>query len=103
MKAKIEVFTSKTCPHCKTALRFLKEYSQEHDVDIVHFRTEKASEEVMKYKIRSVPTILVSSPIHEQRIGFTGTPTKYEFDKAIGIVLGKEKPKKSIFKRIFGK
>jgi len=89
-KARIEVFTSPTCPHCPHAWALAQEINRERDdVKIIELSTasKEGRRKADKYHIMSVPTIIIKGSFGEP-IGLQGVPAKSSFNKAIDISLG---------------
>ena len=105
MKAKIEIFTSPTCPHCPKAVKKAEELAKERD-DIkileISTATKNGQKKARELNVRSVPTLFITGPGYEDRIGHVGVPSRNALEKMIAIALGKEqwKEKKSLFSRI---
>ncbi len=92
-RAKIEVFTSPTCPHCPAAKRVAEELSAErNDVKVVETSTysSKGQKRAKSLEVRSVPTIFVTSNEYNGRIGHVGIPSKDSLNKMINIALSYE-------------
>lgn len=90
MIAKIEIFTSPTCPHCPSAKSLAREIEKERDdVKVIEYSTitPEGSEKANHYQIVSVPTIIISG---KEYVGLRGTPSKKGFNKAINLSLKKE-------------
>lgn len=108
MTAKIEVFTSPTCPHCPSAVNLAKEIAKERDdvkVELTSTATNHGSKRARTLDVMSVPTTFVTGPEFD-RIGFRGLPKKSSLIDAIDISLGLKsweetvKNNKSIFQKI---
>jgi len=106
-KAKIEVFTSPTCPHCPHAKKVVQELSKERE-DIKFIETSTATHKGQKRSeslgVRSVPTLFIKGPGYPDRIGYVGTPSKSQLNKMVNIALGleswEEEKKESFFSKI---
>ena len=93
MKAKIEVFTSPTCPHCPSAIRLAKELASERDdVRVIEssLAIGKNRKRAERLGVMSTPTLFITGPAIQHRIGFRGTPSKKSLIKAVNIALGLE-------------
>ena len=108
-KAKIEVYTSPTCPHCPSAVALVNEISKERDdvkVKIYSLAESEGSRRANRLGIMATPTILVKGKCSNGYIGFRGTPSRKALinaiDKALCLVKEKEK-KKSGFLSAFKK
>ncbi|MBT3463647.1 hypothetical protein HOD20_06250 [archaeon] len=104
-KAHVEVFTSPTCPHCPSAKKIAKEVcDKREDVKFLETSTmtSKGSKRAQKFDVRGVPTLIITGPGTNERIGYVGTPSKDSLNNMINIALGKEKwkEKKSILDKI---
>ncbi len=92
-KAKLEIFTSPTCPHCPHAMKVAKEVVKERgDVKLVDYNTA-TREGVRKaefYAIRGTPTIIISGPAIYDKIGIVGVPSKRELNRALDKAVGAE-------------
>jgi thioredoxin 1 len=105
MKAKIEIFSSLTCPHCPSAVKLVEEVSKErNDVEFVKYdvSTLEGSKRANQFNIMSVPTILVKGPNNPEFIGLRGLLSKNGLNKAIDVSLGKDnfQEDKSFFDKI---
>ena len=92
-KAKIEVFTSPTCPHCPNAKRIAEEIANDRDdVKVVETSTysKKGQKRAKSLQVRSVPTLFITGPEYEGRIGYVGTPSKDRLSQMVNIALGLE-------------
>ncbi len=89
-KAKIEIFTSPTCPHCHSAVSLAREIAKEReDVKVIEMSTitPDGRKRAQQLGIMAVPTIFVRGPAY-QPIGIRETPSKQGLSKAIDISLG---------------
>ncbi|MEM3373916.1 MAG: thioredoxin family protein [Candidatus Woesearchaeota archaeon] len=108
---KVEIFTSPTCPYCPHAVKLAKELLKErNDFKIVETSTGtyEGRKRAENFDVRSVPTLFITGPGTQERIGYVGVPSKNTFNKMLDIALGKEKwpeqeKKESIFSRLFNK
>jgi len=92
-KAKIEVFTSPTCPHCPSAKKVAEDLAAERDdVKVIETSTysKKGQKRAESMQIRSVPTLFITSSEYEGRIGHVGTPSKDRLTQMVNITLGLE-------------
>ena len=93
MKAKIEIFTSPTCPYCPRAVQVAEELGRERDdIKIIETSTysHKGSRRAENLGVRSVPTLFITGPGYPDRIGYIGAPSKEKLGKMVNIALGKE-------------
>ncbi|MGM5484830.1 MAG: thioredoxin family protein [Nanobdellota archaeon] len=103
MKAKVEVFTSPTCPHCPSAVKVAKEITagrEDAETEEMSVATNEGRSKAQKYGIMSTPTLIINGPEHPEPIGMTGTPSRNGLSKAINISLGRERweeKKKGLF------
>ena len=109
MKVKIEVFTSPTCPHCPHAKKAAAEFAKDND-EIKVVETSTATNEGRKrsqnFGVRSVPTLFITGPGTNERIGFVGTPSQSQLRKMANIALGEENwPEKQpgFFSKLFSR
>ena len=92
-RAKIEIFTSPTCPHCPSAKRIAEEITNDrNDVKVVETSThsKKGQKRAKSLQVRSLPTIFVTSTEYEGKIGHVGTPSKDRLSQMVNIALGLE-------------
>ena len=106
--AKIEVFTSPTCPHCPKAKANVDEFAKgRDDIRIIHTNTgtSDGARRAQQFDVRSVPTIFVTGPGYPDRIGYIGVPSKDRLGKLVDIALGKEewKEEEPVLKKIADK
>lgn len=109
-QSKIEVFTSPTCPHCPSAKNLAHEISKgRDDVRVIErsTATSEGSARARRFKIMTVPTILITGPATNEVFGFQGTPSKKKVIEAIEMSLGKREippvgEKKGFFAKLFG-
>ncbi len=93
IRAKIEVYTSPTCPHCPHAKKVADEVAKNRDdVKVIEISTgtKNGQKKARNNNVRSVPTIFVTSSEIEDKIGHVGTPSKKSLNKMIDLSLGKE-------------
>lgn len=108
-KVKIEVFTSPTCPHCPHAKKAAAEFAKNNEgVKVVETSTatSQGRKRSTNFGIRSVPTLFITGPATNERIGFVGTPSQSQLDKMVKIALGKEnwpEQEKGFFSKIVEK
>ena len=91
--AKIEIFTSPTCPHCPSAKRAVSDFAKNRDdVKVVETSTatKKGSDRAMRFDVRGVPTIIVTGPGTDERIGYVGAPSKSGLEKMVRIAKGED-------------
>ena len=109
MAAKIEVFTSPTCPHCPSAVNLARQIEKERDdvkMVISSMATNQGSRRAKMLNVMSVPTLFVTGPGTEERIGFRGLPPKTRLLDAVDISLGIkswediQKENKGLFQRL---
>ena len=93
----IEVFTSRTCPHCPAAVDATRELlSDNPDLrKIVRWRqvstaTSDGSRKARKYGIRSVPTIIITNTETGEVFAVTGAPSKNKYRAMVNKAAGKE-------------
>ena len=107
-KAKIEVYTSPTCPYCPSAVKLVNRVAKGRNdvkVSVVNTATSKGSRRAKKFGIMSVPTVLVTGPATNEIIGFRGTPSEKKLLEAIDIALGKssvKNEKEGLLSRLIG-
>jgi len=96
---KIEVFTSKRCPHCPHAVAATKKLLKENPIlkdrirwDEVSTSTPNGSRKAKRYGIMSVPTIILTNKQGDVR-GIKGIPSQSEYLKYVYLMLGEESPK----------
>jgi len=85
-KARIEVYTSPTCPHCPSAVSLAKEISEQREdvrLRIYSLAEKNGMSRAERYGIMSTPTILVTGECSDGFIGFRGTPARETLIKAI--------------------
>ena len=110
--AKIELFTSPTCPYCpgakKVAAQVTAELNnqKENSVEFEEYDTytETGGSKASEYGIMAVPSIYVSGSAIKEKILFEGAPAKKDLLAAVEMADGKralEKPK-SFWKKLFG-
>lgn len=104
MRAKIEIFSSLTCPHCPSAIKLVEEVSKErNDVDVIkhEINTLEGNKRASEFNIMSVPTIIVKGS-NPEVIGLRGLFSKKGLNKAIDVSLGKDnfEDNKSFFDKI---
>jgi glutaredoxin len=92
MTAKIEIFTSPTCPYCPGAVKAAREFAKGNDVQVVENSTAtmQGSKRAEEYDVRSVPTLVITGPGSSERIGYVGIPSQSGLKKMVNIALGKE-------------
>jgi protein-disulfide isomerase len=105
MQAKIQLFSSPTCPHCPHAKKaIMNVLKKRDDAKLIELSTatQVGRKKANLYGVRGVPTLFVSGPGHEERIGYVGVPSTDGLNKMINISLGKEKweEKKSLFQKL---
>lgn len=108
-KVKIEVFTSPTCPHCPHAKKAAMKFAEARE-DIKVIETTTASPNGRKradsFGVRGVPTLFITGPGTDERIGFVGTPSQSQLSKMAGIALGQDEwpeEQPGLFSRLFSK
>ncbi len=109
-KARVEVYTSPTCPHCPSAVALVNEISKERDdlrVKIYSVAEPEGGRRAERFGIMATPTILVKGKCSNGYIGFRGTPSRktliHAIDKAVCLAKDEEKKKKgflSAFKKL---
>jgi len=93
MKAKIEIFTSPTCPYCPRAVSVAQELKKERDdIKIIETSTysAKGQKRARMLGVRSVPTMFITGPAYPDRIGYVGAPSKSRLNQMVNIALGIE-------------
>lgn len=86
-KVKIEVFYSKTCPHCPEQKKLAKEFeSDEVKVKLTDVAIEKGR--ANNHNVRAVPTTVISGPAYNSKMGFTGLMSEKKLEDAIKVVKG---------------
>jgi glutaredoxin len=93
-EAKIEVFTSPTCPFCPGALKAAKEMAKDMpEIKVVETSTgtEQGRRRAEHNDVRSVPTLFITGNGYPDRIGYIGVPSKDKLKKIVNIAMGKEK------------
>jgi glutaredoxin len=106
--AKIEVFTSPTCPHCphaKKAAFNIKKKRDDVKVIETSTHTSRGQKRSRNLQIRSVPTLIITGPGTDENIGFVGTPSESQLNKMLDIAIGKKnwdepEKKEGIFSRL---
>ena len=91
MEAKIEVFTSPTCPHCPGAKKAVEEVvSKRDDVSYRELSTvtKEGSEKAKAFQIYSVPTIFIKGPAVDEILAIRGVPSIEKLNELIDISLG---------------
>lgn len=80
MSIKLEVFTSKTCPHCPSAVAVAQKVKEQlgDELDFQHLDVDENMDKVREYMIMSVPTIVIDG-----KVAFIGAPTGEELLEAI--------------------
>lgn len=106
--AKIDIFTSPTCPHCAAALDLVRQIAKERDdvkINELSTATPYGSRKARQMDVMAVPSIFVRGPAYPQNIGFRGVPSKKGLLKAIDISLGKAEweEKKGLLQRLLEK
>jgi len=108
-KAKIEVYTSPTCPHCPHAKKVVGEFAKDNEeVKFVEVSTatHDGQKRAQRMNIRSVPTLVITGPGTSETIGYVGVPSNNQLKKMIDIALGKddfEEAQETGFKRFLKK
>ena len=91
MRAKVQLFTSPTCPHCHHARQVMAELVKERkDFDYVELSTATSagSRAASRYQIMSVPTFIITGPGFVDPIGLVGGQSKKVINKYLDIALG---------------
>ncbi len=92
MRVKIEVFTSPTCPHCPSAVRLAKSIEKRIPDIVKAVETSSGSQHgyqrFKKFNVMATPTIIISGPAIQDKIGFVGTPSERKLVKAISEASG---------------
>lgn len=86
-KVKIEVFYSKTCPHCGSQKELAKSLENEN-VKVKLTDTGRKRRRAKRYGVRSVPTTLVSGPGVKGNMGFRGTMSRKRLENAVKVARG---------------
>ncbi|MCK5107977.1 MAG: thioredoxin family protein [Nanoarchaeota archaeon] len=101
----IELFSRPGCPHCPPARVFITNFVKGKDnITLKQINTLTPEGQILaqKFNVMTVPTIFVSSDIHPQRIGFRGTPTENDLNRALEVITEKPKEEKpSFIKKLF--
>jgi thioredoxin 1 len=105
MKAKIEIFSSFTCPHCPSAINLVEQVSKErNDIEIIkhEINTPEGHKRATELGIMSVPTIIIKGPNNPEFIGLKGLFSEKGLNKAIDVSLGKDnfKENSNLFNKI---
>jgi glutaredoxin len=93
-EAKIEVFTSPTCPFCPGAVKVAEELAKDMPgIKVVEtsMGTEKGRKRAQNNDVRSVPTLFITGTGYPDRIGYVGAPSKDKLKKMVNIATGNEK------------
>jgi predicted DsbA family dithiol-disulfide isomerase len=106
-RAKIEIITSPTCPNCPPAKNAVAKFSLDRDdVKVVELSTatQKGSKRARSLDVRSVPTLIITGPGTDERIGYVGIPTQDQLNRMVSIAKGtenweQEQPKENIVSR----
>jgi predicted DsbA family dithiol-disulfide isomerase len=104
-KAKIELFTSLTCPNCPPASKMVDELLNERDdIEVIKhvINSPEGYKRATEFEITSVPTILIKGPNIQEFIGLRGLFSKNGLNKAIDESLGKiiKKEEKKFFEKM---
>lgn len=80
MSVKVEVFTSKTCPHCPGAIAVAQKVKEQFgdEMDFEHLDVDENMEKVREYGLMSVPTVVVDG-----KVEFIGAPTEEELTQKV--------------------
>lgn len=80
MSIKLEVFTSKTCPHCPSAVTVAQKVKDQlgDELDFQHLDVDENIDKVRQYQLMSVPTIVIDG-----KIAFIGAPSEEELLQSI--------------------
>ncbi|MBE6487580.1 MAG: thioredoxin [Methanosphaera stadtmanae] len=80
MSIKLEVFTSKTCPHCPSAVTVAQKVKEQlgDELDFQHLDVDENIDKVRQYQLMSVPTIVIDG-----KIAFIGAPSEEELLQSI--------------------
>ena len=80
MSVKLEVFTSKTCPHCPSAIAVAQKAKEEYgdELDFQQLDVDENIDKVREYQLMSVPTLVIDG-----KVEFIGAPTEEELIRAI--------------------
>ncbi|MBR9689330.1 MAG: hypothetical protein GOV01_00315 [Candidatus Altiarchaeota archaeon] len=99
---KIELLTSRTCPHCPMAKKVLKEFSSESGMKFTELDTSTKSGQNWseRYAVSSVPTFVVFGDVRP--IIKKGVPTQSELQDIVALADGKRSPKKSWLQKLLG-
>ena len=90
----IEIYTSPTCPHCPHAKNAVSKFIQNRtDVDVKDYNTytKEGQKKAQLNQIRSVPTLIITGPGTNERIGYVGAPGQAQLQKMVDIALGVDK------------
>jgi small redox-active disulfide protein 1 len=80
MVVTLELFTSKTCPHCPAAKEVAAKVKEKigDDLDYQDLDVDENMEKAMEYGIMAVPTLVIDG-----EVAFTGAPRTKELYQAI--------------------
>lgn len=80
MSVKVEVFTSKTCPHCPSAISVAQKVKEQFgdEMDLELLDVDENIDKVREYGLMSVPTVVVDS-----KVEFIGAPTEDELTRKV--------------------
>jgi len=80
MSIKLEVFTSKTCPHCPSAVTVAQKVKEQlgDELDFQHLDVDENIDKVRQYQLMSIPTIVIDG-----KIAFIGAPSEEELLQSI--------------------
>ncbi|MCJ7450828.1 MAG: thioredoxin domain-containing protein [Candidatus Nanohaloarchaeota archaeon QJJ-9] len=89
-ETKVEVFYSKTCPHCPAQKELAKGFEEDVKVKLTDVARSKAR--AKHHGIRTVPTTVISGPGIDEKIGFKGVMEQEKLENAIKVAKGEEEP-----------
>lgn len=80
MSVKVEVFTSKTCPHCPSAIAVAQKVKEQFgdEMDLELLDVDENIDKVREYGLMSVPTVVVDG-----KVEFIGAPTEDELTRKV--------------------
>ena len=77
MSVKVEVFTSKTCPHCPSAVAVAQKVKDQlgDELDFQHLDVDENIDKVREYMIMSIPTVVIDG-----KVAFIGAPSEEQLN-----------------------
>ncbi len=86
----VEVFYSKTCPHCPAQKELARRFEDEATVRMTDVAADR--ERARNHGVRAVPTTVVSGPAVDGKIGFRGGTSEEKLATAIEVARGEKDP-----------